>query len=151
MARWPWKWMETCNWLGWEGRGHLKDITWRWPRIKGVILAVIHYIGDMNLKRPPPLIKQEFQWNNRDANLPPTPTNVRPKIYPVYKKCRDGGWSRNWGNGQPITSPTSDLTHGQVPIADWQHGCSLRGSTQRLTQSDTDTHSQTLDRAWGLL
>ncbi|XP_076783213.1 uncharacterized protein LOC143440362 isoform X1 [Arvicanthis niloticus] len=27
----------------------------------------------------------------------------------------------------------------------------LRGSTQKLTQTDTDTHSQTVDGAWGLL
>jgi hypothetical protein len=29
--------------------------------------------------------------------------------------------------------------------------CPLRGSTQQLTQIDTDTHSQSLDGAWGLL
>ncbi|XP_031231326.1 uncharacterized protein LOC116093765 [Mastomys coucha] len=29
--------------------------------------------------------------------------------------------------------------------------CPLRGSTQQLTKTDTDTHSQTVDGAWGLL
>ena len=29
--------------------------------------------------------------------------------------------------------------------------CFLRGSTQELTQTDADTHSQTVDGAWGLL
>jgi hypothetical protein len=32
-----------------------------------------------------------------------------------------------------------------------EHGCPLRGSTQQLTQTDADTHSQTMDGAWGLL
>ena len=29
--------------------------------------------------------------------------------------------------------------------------CPLRGSTEQLTQTETDTHSQTVDGAWGLL
>jgi hypothetical protein len=29
--------------------------------------------------------------------------------------------------------------------------CPLRGSTQQLSQTDTDTHSQTMDEGWGLL
>ena len=32
-----------------------------------------------------------------------------------------------------------------------QHGFLLRGSTQQLTQTDTDTYSLTVDGAWGLL
>ena len=62
------------------------------------------------------------------------------------------------GNDQPITSITSDPTHVQTLIPDnindtllcFQTGeyCPLRGSTQQLTQTDTDTHSQTMDRAW---
>jgi hypothetical protein len=31
------------------------------------------------------------------------------------------------------------------------HGCPLRGSTQHLTQIDANTHSQTMNGAWGFL
>ncbi|EDL87993.1 rCG56853, isoform CRA_b [Rattus norvegicus] len=36
-----------------------------------VTLAVTHSIGDMNLKRPPSVARQEPQWSDRDSN-PPT-------------------------------------------------------------------------------
>ena len=32
-----------------------------------------------------------------------------------------------------------------------QNNCSLKGSTQQLTDTDENTHSQTLDRAQGIL
>ena len=31
------------------------------------------------------------------------------------------------------------------------HGCPLRGSTQHLTQTDSDNHNQKVDGAWELL
>jgi hypothetical protein len=89
-----------------------------------------------------------------------TPThtqNFQPQLYPFYKKRRHGWWSRDWGDGQPITGPNWDPSHGQAPVPGTinntllclQTGarCPLRGSTQQLTQTDTDTHSQTVDGA----
>jgi hypothetical protein len=64
-------------------------------------------------------------------------------------------------NGQPITGPTWHPSHGQVLIPNTindillclQTGacCTLKGPTQQLTLRDTDTHCQTVDRAWELL
>jgi hypothetical protein len=67
-------------------------------------------LGSWNLKRPPPVARQEPQWSNRNIN---PPTNFWPKIYLFSKKCRDGGWSRDRGNDQAITGPTWDPSHGQ--------------------------------------
>jgi hypothetical protein len=68
---------------------------------------------------------------------------------------------KDWGNGQSIAHATWDLYHGQAPVPNTindtllslQTGacCPLRGSTQQLTQIDTDTYSQTVDGVWGLL
>jgi hypothetical protein len=33
-------------------------------------------------------------------------------------QCSDSRWSRDWGNGQPITGQTWDPSHGQAPIPD---------------------------------
>ena len=62
-----------------------------------------------------------------------------------------------------MTGPALDPSHVQAPIPDtindillcfqtgvW-HGCPLRASTQELTRTDADIHSQILDGAWGLL
>ena len=62
-------------------------------------------------------------------------------------------------NGQTITGPTLDPSSGQASIINiindllcLQIGgsCPLRSSTQQLTQTDADTHSQTVDGAWRL-
>jgi hypothetical protein len=36
-------------------------------------------------------------------------------------------------------------------IEEWSNDCFLRGCTQKLTQKDADTHSKTVNGAWGLL
>jgi hypothetical protein len=70
-------------------------------------------------------------------------------------------WSRDKGNGRPITGPTWDQSHGQAPVPDtiddtllclhtgaW-HDCSLRGSTNQLTETEAKTNSQTLGESYG--
>jgi hypothetical protein len=37
-----------------------------------------------NVKTPPPVVRQEPQWSNRDTNN----RTLNPKMYPIYKKCR---------------------------------------------------------------
>lgn len=62
------------------------------------------------------------------------------------------GWSRDSGNGQPVTSPTPNPSHGQAQNPDIINDTviladsPLRGSTQRLAETDAETHSQTVDR-----
>jgi hypothetical protein len=103
-------------------------------------------------------------WNlpgRKPCEVTETLTHPQPKIYPVYKKCRDGRWSRKQRNGQPIIGSTSDPSHGQVPIPNTINDillflktgayCLLRSSTQQLTQTDTETHNQIVDKSWGLL
>jgi hypothetical protein len=116
-------------------------------------------MGIWNLKRPPPVAMQELEWGGRDTNLH-TKLSTQNLSLIFHKECRHGRWSRDWRNGQ-ITGLTWDPTHGQVSIPDtindallcWQTGahCLLRGITQQLTRTDTDTYSQTVDGAWGLL
>jgi len=71
-------------------------------------------LGMWNLKRPPPVARQEPQRSDGDTN---PPTNIQPQIYPVYKKCREG--SRDRGNGQAVTGPTRDPStmgnHQSIP------------------------------------
>jgi hypothetical protein len=75
-----------------------------------------------NLKRLPPVARQEPHWKDRNIPLPPPPphthTKLWSKMYPANKKCRDRRWSRDWENSQSITSTTWDLSHGQAPIPD---------------------------------
>jgi hypothetical protein len=84
--------------------------------------------------------------------------NFRPNIYPFYKKCRYLGWSRDWGKDQAITRPNDTHSmskhHLLTPLIIICYACRqdlsifLWGSTQQLTQTDTDIHN--LDGAWGL-
>lgn len=55
-------------------------------------------------------------------------------------------------NSQPITGPTCKATHEQVPVTNAINGillcfqkgacCPLRGSTQQLTQINTDIYNK---------
>ena len=58
-------------------------------------------------------------------------------------------WSSLLSQGGPPChfSHLLSLNHTDRSLA----GCPLKGSTQQLTQTDEDTHSQTVDGAWGLL
>ena len=60
-------------------------------------------LGIWNLKRPPPVASQKPQWIDSRHHL--THKTFTPKF---ILSTRIWGWSRDWGNGQPITSPTSD-------------------------------------------
>jgi len=130
--------------VGGASPGQVRDLgKGRSPRINGVTLAVTHSIGDMEPEEAVPL---QPDRNHKGAiETPPHPQNFEPRIYPVYKKCRHGGWSRLI-EGQPITAPTRDPSHAQAPIPDTidtllclQTGasCPPRGSTQELTQTPT--------------
>ena len=67
-------------------------------------------------------------------------------------------WLREWPTNN---QPNLKSIHGQAPIPNTindtllflQRGasCHLRGSTQQLSQTDTDTHNQTVDGAWGFM
>ena len=101
------------------------------------------------MKRSSPVDRQEPQWSSRDIN-PPTKLSIQ--IWSCLQVMQHTGGSRDWGNGQPITSRAWDPSHGQAPIPNTindtllylQTGacCPLGGSTQQLTQTNTDTHSQ---------
>jgi hypothetical protein len=71
-------------------------------------------------------------------------------------------WKKSLGPGENYKyMPTWDLSYGKAPIPDTiydtllclqtgvKHDCPLRGFIQQVTQTDADTHSQTLDGAWG--
>jgi hypothetical protein len=99
--------------------GHLENLSETWDRgdsQESVAVTLVRptALGICNLKRPPPVVRQESQWSNRD--IKPPPKNFQ--IYAVYKKWRDRRWSRDWGNGQAITGPTWDSSHGHTPIPD---------------------------------
>ena len=64
----------------------------------GVTLSVTHFFGDMESEEANCYIQKEHQWSNRDTI---SPTTFQPKIFPVYKQCKDNGWIRDCGNGQP--------------------------------------------------
>ena len=64
-----------------------------------------------------------------------------------------GQWTNNRPNLRPIPwasthTISDDLLCLQTGV--W-HDCPLRGSILQLTQMDAETHSQTLDEAWGLM
>jgi hypothetical protein len=106
MARWPWnKWKSPIDRVR-RGERQLQE-TWTkggTQESMGEILAVTHSLGN---KKPEEATIVEWQKHQ---------PNFQPKMYPVYKKCRHRGWSRDWGNGQTITCPTWDPSHGQTPI-----------------------------------
>lgn len=90
----------------------------------------------------------------------PTHNTFNSKFILSTRNTGTRRWSRDWGDGQWITSSTWDLFYGQATpntINDTllhlltEALCTFRGSTQHLTQKDTDTHSQTVDRDWGFL
>ena len=106
-----------------------------------------------NLERLPSASRQGLSRNNRDTN-PPTKFSTQnwSCLKKKKKKYRHRSGSRDWGNGQPITTPTWNPSQEQTPIPNTINNTvilperamfSLRGSTSQLTQTDTDTHSQT--------
>ena len=79
-------------------------------------LALTHSIGDME-----PHVAISFLARQNPVEMIGTPThlkNFQSRTYPVYKKCREGEWSRDQGNDQSINGPTWDSSHSQVPIHD---------------------------------
>ena len=61
--------------------------------------------------------------------------------------------TNNWPNLRPIPWANTNPNAINDTVLCLQTGACypLRGSTQQLTQTDADTHSQTVDGAWGLL
>ena len=61
---------------------------------------------------------------------------------------------------EKLTIDLPNLSHGQAPIPDLihdtllclctraKHNCPMRGPTQQQTETDADTHSQTMDGGW---
>jgi hypothetical protein len=76
----------------------------------GVTLAVTHSFGDME---PVEATSCSQARNPIGAIETPThPQNLQSKMYPVYKKCRHGGWNRlsewptnNWPNVRVRANP----------------------------------------------
>ena len=80
--------------------------------------------------------------------------NLPPKTCPAYKMYRDKDEAEIEGTRSP-----SNPSHGREPTPDtvndtllclktaW-HNCTLRGFIQQLTETNSDTHSQTLGGAW---
>lgn len=73
-------------------------------------------------------------------------------------------WNRNGGNGQPVTGQAEihamrgslSLTLLMIFCRTWRQepsecNCHQKGFTQQLMETDVETHSQTLGRAWGIL
>ena len=118
-----------------------------------------HYIRIWNLKVLCPVVRKEPQWSDRDTKLPTKPSTPNvfcPQVMQVW-----GRGQRHWLEWPNNNQPTWDQSHGKAPVTNTTNDilsclqtgacCPLRSSTQQLTQTDTDTHSQTVDGAWGLL
>ena len=64
ITRWPWKWMEICNWPRWGGRGYLQEKTETWDKggtqeSMGWPYLWLTTLGIWNLNRSHPLVRQE--------------------------------------------------------------------------------------------
>ena len=160
--------MEMSNWLVWGGEVHLQDEKETWDKRNaqksmGWLKLWLTTLGIWNLKKPPPVVRQEPWWNDKDTN-PPTKlstqnlsclqqmqtdtgdgaetermtTNIRPNLKPFP-----------W----PSNNPWQDLTVLCYACSQESSRAVLWKPTQQLTHTDTDTDTQiqTADRAWGLL
>lgn len=72
--------------IGVRSGRHLKDDTKTWDMAGAsesvvVTLTVIHYFGDLQPEKSPPVARQVYQWGNRDTNLS---INIQPKIFAVF-------------------------------------------------------------------
>jgi hypothetical protein len=97
MSRLPREWMEIWNRWEWGCGGHLKDVTETWDRggtqeSMVVTLAMTHSIGDTELKETTSCSQA---GTSGERGTPTHPWNVGPKMYPVYKKCRNWEWRRD--------------------------------------------------------
>ena len=70
MVRWPWEWIEICNWQEWGGRGHLQDETEAHKNQWQCSYLWLIALGIWNLKSPSLVTRQETQWSDRDTNSP---------------------------------------------------------------------------------
>jgi len=57
----------------------------------GVNLGVSYFIENIEVKKSPPITKQEPQWCTRDTN----PSTIFLTQNLSYKKCRYKGWNRD--------------------------------------------------------
>jgi hypothetical protein len=79
-------WGRTGDRQGWRGGGHLQDVTETWDdggaqESMGLSLAVTSP-GLWNLKRPPPIARQEHQWSAHKT--------FHPKFILSIKKFMNG-------------------------------------------------------------
>jgi hypothetical protein len=121
----------------------------------GVTLAVTA-LGIWNLKRPPPVARQELQWSDRDTILPiklSTPNlPCLQEMQAEWMEQRLREWpTDNRPNLRPMGKHQFNTINGTLLCFRTEACCPPKGSTQQLTQTDTDTHSQTVAGAWGLL
>lgn len=118
ISRWSYEWMEICIW---QGQGQEVDISkkmwrtkiWKTQKNWGVLNNISQHwrygaLGDYVL------------WLGKNTRgVISTLTHHKtldPKIIlsTGIQECRDGGWSRDWGNSQPITDPTWYPSHRQA-------------------------------------
>lgn len=100
-----------------------------------------------------PKVAPEARWDsqrrNKDIKSPMKPLTLN---FSCLQGVQEHRWNRDSENGLSVTDPARDLFHGQdttpATINDSllclqidQHNCPLRGSTQKLTETDAETHS----------
>jgi hypothetical protein len=92
-------------------------------------------------------------WNLSGGNIGPI---LHTKVWPTNVSCieemQGWRWSRDCGkNFRHILWESTNLYYNDMLLWFQTGGCRpLRGFTQLLIQTHTDTHSQTMDGAWWL-
>jgi hypothetical protein len=94
-------------------------------------------VGLWNLKRLPPVARQDLQW--RDGDINPTTILLIPNLS-CLKEMQGQRWDEVWSKGQPIMCSAWNPSYGQTPVPDIFddtllylqtgafHNCSLRSS-----------------------
>ena len=80
-------------------------------------------------------------------------TEVQQGLGPGRPCIFFGWWFRLWESQATrglVTAPIPDTINDTLICLQTGACCPLRGSTQQPTQTDKETHGQTVDGAWGL-
>ena len=99
--------------------------------------------------------RQDLKWRDKDTN---SPTKLSTPKLPSFKQLQEQKWSKNWRHGWPVTGPTWDPSHGQVPTPDIINdilSCSPTGALLKCLERlypavywNRCRYSQTLNGSW---
>lgn len=76
------------------------------------------YGGDMEPEVAPPVARKDSHVKDKDTNQPENKTKPSIRNVSCLQIVQGQRRSRLWGNGQAITGPTRNPSHGQEPTAD---------------------------------